>query len=451
MFALSLGILSVLALFSMERYLEYVQYTEDVEKTYRVINAVTTLETLLKDAETDNRGYLLTQDSSFLEPLLHSQAGIKKVYAQVRVLTGESQHQQQRAAYLNILIQDMLDAMRHTRLMYLHNSEAYSNNLRLSKKKMDECREMLGEMKQEELDVLKHRRASKYFYEARAPEFMTGLFAFTAITFTICFVIIVRELRTTRKYQKELEHRLLELHQFNAELEQIAYISSHDLQEPLRKISTFTDRLIMKHSPNLTEEGKQVLSRLSKASLRMRGLVEDLANYTSLVQVNATKQPVNLTEVVTSAAKELELTSPEKMVQLFCDHLPVIKGFKDQLQLLFKALIDNSIKFSKPGVMPRVHVYGNPATQDDLNAFNLPASTSYIKVTLRDNGIGFENEFAEKMFKLFQRLHAQASGYEGKGIGLAIVKRVMANHNGLVFAKGFVMNGAEFILFFPQG
>ena len=450
LFALSLVILAALAVFSLDRYRDYVQYTEDVEKTYRVLNSITTLETLLKDAETGNRGYLLTSDSAFLEPLETATKEMKDVYLQVRKLTAASQDQQQRIAYLNILIQDMLTSMWHTRMMFLYNKEAYHHNMRLAKEKMDACREMLSEMKQQEVATLRSRDKSKHFYQARAPEFLIGLFSFTALALIVSFVVIVRELSAKRSYQQKLERNLIELRQSNAELEQIAYISSHDLQEPLRKISTFTDHLIVKHAEMLNSNGRQMLARLSKAALRMRGLVEDLASYTSLVQFTEERHSVDVAGIATEAARELELATPDKIVQLFCDSIPVVKGFPHQLHSAFRALIDNSIKFSQPGVMPRVHIYGNAATADDIRAFELPISVQFIKVTIRDNGIGFENEFSERMFMLFQRLHTEEAGFDGKGIGLAIVKRVMANHNGYVFAKRFVSQGAEFNLFFPE-
>jgi light-regulated signal transduction histidine kinase (bacteriophytochrome) len=182
----------------------------------------------------------------------------------------------------------------------------------------------------------------------------------------------------------------------------------------------------------------------------MRELVEDLANYISLVQVYDKKQEVDLKKMIDHLVHENLSRIQQKNAQVLRDKLPLLYAYPSQLQLLFKALIDNSIKFSQPDVPPHIHIYGNYATIDDLKVFNINTpAIRYIKITLRDNGIGFDNEFAERMFGIFQRLHTQDSAYSGKGIGLAIVKRVITNHSGYVFAKGFPGAGAEFTLFFP--
>lgn len=451
LFFISLAVLTGLSFVFLKSYSTYVQYTADVEKTYRLITEITTLESLLKDMETGNRGYLLTQDSSFLLPLLKAENQIKNSLREVGQLTSDNENQLKRTHQLNILIQSMKQAMDHTRLMFLYNNDVYRKNLEISKKKMDECRDVFSSMKKEELDLLTVRNKNKYFYESAAPEYLTLVFSFSAVAFMISCIVIIREFRSRKKYQNELELKLNELHHANAELEQITFVASHDLQEPLRKINTFTDRLALKHAPHLDEEGKSVIERISYSSNRMRGLVEDLANYTSLIQMNEKKQDINPGEVITDVVSEYAAQIELKKAQVFWDKLPSIPAYPDQLHLLFRALIDNSLKFSQDHLPPRIHIYGNPATPEDLNAFQISASsTKFIKLTFRDNGIGFDNEFSEKMFGIFQRLHNQNSEYEGKGIGLAIVRRVMANHNGYVFAHGFLMTGAEFILFFPM-
>jgi signal transduction histidine kinase len=167
------------------------------------------------------------------------------------------------------------------------------------------------------------------------------------------------------------------------------------------------------------------------------------------VQLSENKRKIDLGETIQEVVDLLKEQIQSKNAQVFWDNLPTITGYPNQVLSLFRSLIDNSIKFSQSAIPPRIHIYGNPATMEELTAFHINTTERFIKVTLRDNGIGFDNEFAGKMFGIFQRLHTQYSEYEGKGIGLAIVKRVMTNHKGFVFANGFPMTGAEFILFFP--
>ena len=449
LFFFSIVVLAALSFVFLQRYSSYIRYTADVEKTYKLITEITMLESLIKDTETGNRGYLLTQDSSFLEPLLLAEDKIKRSINDIGKLTSDNPNQLNRINHLNILIQSKAEAMRHTRLMFLYNKEAFSKNFRISKAKMDECRVVFREMKEEELSLLASRSRNKYFYESATPGYLTRLFAFSALTLIISCIVIIREFRSKKKYQNELELKLYELHQSNAELEQITFVASHDLQEPLRKINTFTDRLALKHAQYLDEEGQSVIQRISYSSNRMRGLVEDLASYTSLVQLTESRRKIDLSETMKEVVEMLAEQTQSKNAQVFWDNLPSIHGYPNQVVSLFKALIDNSIKFSQPAIPPRIHIYGNPSNTEELTAFHLNTNTKYIKIILRDNGIGFDNEFAEKMFGIFQRLHTQYSEYDGKGIGLAIVKRVMTNHNGFVFAHGFPMTGAEFILFFP--
>lgn len=450
LFFISLSILGLLSFTVLDRYNTYVKYTNDVEKTYRTITEITTLESLLKDVETSNRGFLLTRDSTFLTPLLEAEEEIKSSLINIRSLTAGNYMQQKRINKLNLLIADKKAAIHHTLLMFLYNKEVYRKNLLISKDKMDQCRNVIHEMINEESRLLVHRHENKYLYESRASDYMTVPFIFSGFTFIVSCIAIIREFRSKKKYQKELELKLQQLHQSNAELEQITFVASHDLQEPLRKINSFTDRLVMKHAQYLNEEGKTVINRISYSSNRMRGLVEDLANYISLVQINEKKQTTDLRHVVAKVLRDIKDSVEEKNTEVFFDMLPTVIGYPQQLQLLFRALIDNSIKFSQAGKSPHIHIYGNPASTEEMRAFGIINKGRYIKVTLRDNGIGFDNEFASRMFGIFQRLHTQASEYEGKGIGLAIVKRVITNHNGFVFANGYPMMGAEFTLFFPM-
>jgi CHASE3 domain sensor protein/nitrogen-specific signal transduction histidine kinase len=447
---LSLGILGVLSFLSLNRYSSYVKFSTDVEKTHSVINAIIKLESLLKDAETGNRGFLLTNDTTFLEPYLKAEKKISAMTTDLRQLLSDNEDQERRISYLSILIKEKFELMTLSRSTQLFEHKVDTVSLLEGKKKMDQCRVIVEEMQLSELKLLDERTQTKFFYEANTAKYITRLFIFCGMVFIICCLVIIRDFRMKKNYEEELELKIFELHQSNTELEQIAYIASHDLQEPLRKINTFTDRLLLKHTQNLNEEGKNVISRISYASNRMRGLVEDLANYISLIKVNERRQTVEIKEILKAILVDMEKVIEEKKVQVVWNNLPSIKGYPRQIQLMFKALIDNSIKFSHDQLAPLVHIYGHAASAEEIKFFGLKnASSKYVKITLRDNGIGFDNEFSDRMFKIFQRLHTQYSQYGGKGIGLAIVKRVVSNHNGYVFARGFPQEGAEFTIFFP--
>ena len=180
----------------------------------------------------------------------------------------------------------------------------------------------------------------------------------------------------------------------------------------------------------------------------MRDLIEDLANYTNLVKRNEVKRNVDLNVVIDAVIKQFHSEIEEKQATVTFDNLPTIKGYSQQLLLLFEALVSNGLKFSQEHLSPVIVISSSQASPDELILIKR-TSNRFIQITVKDNGIGFDNEFAEKVFGIFQRLHNQHSEYGGKGVGLAIVKRVMANHNGYVLAKGKLLEGAEFRLLFP--
>lgn len=263
----------------------------------------------------------------------------------------------------------------------------------------------------------------------------------------VSFYFINREVRIRAKYQSELEKKLLELNRSNSELEQFAYIASHDLQEPLRKIRTFTDKLVFQHSSELPEDTRMVISRIEASARRMQELIQDMINFTGLINREELMRQVDLNEVVTRVLADFIEQSQALHAVVVWDALPIIKGNEKQLLLLFKSLIDNAFKFSKSGEPPSIKIsYQAVAGTKEDEHLNEKA---YHKITFEDKGIGFNNEFAEKIFIIFQRLHTQQSGYRGKGIGLAIAQRIITNHNGIIMARGLENDGAAFIMYFP--
>ncbi len=183
---------------------------------------------------------------------------------------------------------------------------------------------------------------------------------------------------------------------------------------------------------------------------RMQGLIEELVSYTGLVNIKEALQKLNLNSIIDAVKKSLSELIVSKKVSIYSTELPFINGYNKQLNLLFYHIIFNAIKFSIEGVDPVLRItYAiierNRMSVVDRNLLN----EDYLQISISDNGIGFENEFAIKIFNIFQRLHTQSSNYEGKGIGLAICRRVMFNHNGIITAEGIRDGGATFYLYFP--
>jgi light-regulated signal transduction histidine kinase (bacteriophytochrome) len=183
----------------------------------------------------------------------------------------------------------------------------------------------------------------------------------------------------------------------------------------------------------------------------MQQLIADLSSFTSLAAAEGTMATVDLNKIVLDVQQELTSVIEKKNPKIKISALPVLKGYPDQLHLLFRELLDNALKFSQENIDPIITITANQVRGDQLEIVNAEKydQKSFIVINIYDNGIGFENEYDKKIFILFQRLHSQDSPYEGRGIGLAICQRIMSNHNGFIAANGEVDSGATFRLYFP--
>jgi signal transduction histidine kinase len=440
-FVLSLIITLFLSYLLYESYIRSNEQNRRIEHAYKVVLQTSALEKFIKEAETGQRGYLLTNDSSFLDPYLSIRNDIKPGYDSLKRLTSDNIHQQQLLNRAGLLMNKLIDHFQHS--VYLRSR----SSLMETKGYMNELRKVFKEIEQDEMDLVK--RYSVNQYATAMPRYFSAIFLFSAIIIFVSFAIILKEYRQRVKYQKQLEQKVLEVNAYNVELEQIAFATSHDLQEPLRRIRTFSDRLLWKYRDQLNEDGQMILSRIDHSARRMQGLIEDLMNFANLVRGGEQLSVVDANKLMESAVEYLKQEIELKRATIHIGQLPDITGFEKQLFLMFKSLIDNAIKFSKPGIPPVVTIQCVQTTGEELVHIdkNL-GKKQFIRISVQDNGIGFSNEFSQKIFLIFQRLHSEAE-YEGKGIGLAIVERVMTNHNGYVLASAQVDKGALFNLYFP--
>ncbi|WP_165958269.1 PAS domain S-box protein [Segetibacter sp. 3557_3] len=262
---------------------------------------------------------------------------------------------------------------------------------------------------------------------------------------------IFTDVTSIKVSQLEQERMLQELKRSNANLEDFAYAASHDLKEPIRKIRFFADRLNNKLSGKLAEEDQHYLMRMDRATERMQLLVDDLLEYSHVSTDNNYVEEIDLGKKLSKVLEDLELEVSRRNASIIVGPLPLIKGHRRQIQQLFQNLITNALKFSKPGVQPEILISASIISGEELitlNAATTPANKAYHQISIVDNGIGFEQEYAERIFKMFQRLHGKAA-YEGTGIGLAIVRKVVNNHNGFITAESSPGNGARFTVYLP--
>jgi signal transduction histidine kinase len=251
--------------------------------------------------------------------------------------------------------------------------------------------------------------------------------------------------------RKEMERTILQntlqLEQSNSSLEEFAYVASHDLKEPLRKISTFGDRMLASQSDNLNDEGRMYLKKIIDASQRMQTMITDLLSI-SMISGNRSFEPYSLQKILEETLQTLEHKIEQQNAMVTSSSLPELNIVPSQFRQLFLNLLSNSLKFIRPDVQPVITISYNLVPQEQLIHYQLSAAPFYHKIVFSDNGIGFENEFAGKIFTIFQRLHGR-SEYEGSGIGLAICKKIVTHHGGIIYAESELGKGATFTIILP--
>jgi signal transduction histidine kinase len=258
-----------------------------------------------------------------------------------------------------------------------------------------------------------------------------------------------KELKEAQKqllrYQKKLEEKVFELNKSNHDLEQFAYIASHDLQEPLRKISTFSG-LLKRHMDN-KERVLNYLDKIDVSSTRMSSLIRDVLNYSRLRKADNNFEDVNLQDTINNVMVDMELMIEEKKAVITTSGLPHLNAVPQQLHQLFYNLLSNALKFNNG--IPRISISCTPLSSSDIkNIPELHSGVKYVELICSDNGIGFEEQYSRQVFTIFKRLHSRDS-YAGTGIGLALCKKIVENHHGVISAQSELGKGTAFRIILP--
>ncbi len=268
------------------------------------------------------------------------------------------------------------------------------------------------------------------------------------------------EIHDQRLLSEELEHRVYErtqeleeannnLERTNNELQQFAYVASHDLQEPLRKILTFSNRLKERDANALSASGKEYVEKIRSSSDRMRLLIDDLLNFSRISRYDKKFVLTDLNKVVDEVLDDFDLLVQEKNAIVQVEKLPVLQAIPLQMNQLFHNLLSNALKFTSPGRAPLIHISFKKLPPEDLKKYpKLEPSVEYYIIDLRDNGIGFPQEFADQVFVIFQRLNEKEQ-YPGTGIGLALCRKIVRNHRGEIYAESSEGSGSVFHVILP--
>ncbi|MDQ8012574.1 MAG: PAS domain S-box protein [Flavobacterium nitrogenifigens] len=246
----------------------------------------------------------------------------------------------------------------------------------------------------------------------------------------------------------ELEQKNNELEEMNKELQSFAYISSHDLQEPLRKIQTFASQIIEKEAENLSENGKDKFKRMQNAAQRMQTLINDLLAYSRTNIQERIFIKTDLNQIINEVKEDLTEELEQKSAVIKIEQTSEVDIIPFQFKQLLYNLISNSLKFSNPDIPIIIKITSEIALGKNLTEEKLIPAKKYCHIEISDNGIGFEAQYNKKIFEVFQRLHGR-DRYNGTGIGLAIVKKIIENHNGIITASGIQNQGASFNIYIP--
>lgn len=438
-------------------FYSYTQYGKDagrVRHTHDVISALETTLSLLKDVETGSRGYVITNDSAYLEPYLTALRLLPAQLNKVRTLVADNPAQSRQATLLARLVGEKVAITKlraETKLTDVRRGRSYTAE---GKRRMDHLRRHVAAMvgAERSLMAIRNQQANRSFRHTLF--LILGLSLLTFVALAVSYHQLTQELARRqetedqlRGYEARLREQIRQLEASNEELERFAFVASHDLQEPLRKIQSFATLVTDRYGNLFNAESQVFMDKIIHSAERMSKLIKDLLNFSRLSSNREDFKPVRLDTVVQRILDDQELRIKGLNVRVEVGPLPMIQGVASQLEHLFGNLISNALKFLRSDVPPLLRIAAKPV---DGGAYDvLIAGRRYFEITVEDNGIGFDEKYLDHIFKVFQRLHGK-SEFNGTGIGLAICKRVVVYHRGLITARSRPNQGTTFIVVLPE-
>lgn len=440
--------------------------------TNQVINSINTLHLAVLRTESGQRGFLLADRERYLVDYEKTLDKVNNIIEQVEANAIRSDFTEQEVRLQQLVdlskakLSELIETVELTRQGRKDEAIAIFQSdvgLELYREFENVFADIVGqeyELQQQHINSLLKLRSDSVT-NLIISSLTTGLLVISI------FVLLRMNIRETIRHRRELQqHNLVlesrvkertvelqvyaeELSRSNRELEDFAFVASHDLQEPLRKIRAFGNRISTGYGDALDERGQDFLRRMLNAAERMSMLISDLLSFSRVTTRGKDFEETDLNEMVRSVLEDLEITIEESQANIEIDTLPVMKADASQMNQLFLNLLSNALKFTKPDQPPHITLRYEAIDDNEAETLHLLPGLSWFKLTLQDNGIGFEQTFAEKIFAPFQRLHGR-SEYKGTGIGLAVCRRIIERHNGTIEAFSEPGQGAKFELFLPE-
>lgn len=437
-----------------------------INNTLLTINLIKDLDTELAAAESSQRGYLLTEDPDYLQPYHKTLIIVDDLLVRLGESTSELPQQAIRFESLYIYVRQKIREMQ--RIVALTNRDEIRAAIRQVKtdegiELMRAISQLLEEMENEEFILLEKNKAfaaeNREFIQmalmlANGIGLLLSLSAFYAVyrnsnkVAGLNSALAVANAGLEEKVGVRTQALLQfseELQRSNRELEEFAFVASHDLQEPLRKIRAFGDRLQQKYSSQLGDTGCDYVVRMQAASERMSALIDDLLSFSRVTTQQRPFISIDLNDVMRGVMDDLDYAIEETSAQIHIDPLPRIDADPSQIAQVFMNLIANSLKFHLPDVRPIITV----TSEINVTSPIVDDGRAWCCLHFADQGIGFEPQYAERVFSLFQRLHGRGE-YSGTGIGLALCRKIIERHGGTIVAQSEPGEGAVFTIYLPM-
>ncbi len=433
-----------------------------LDKAYGINARIDKIYSIMKDAENQQRGYLITNRSDFLKTYDLTKKEINLEYDVLYSILKNEKEQKENLIILRIEIDLKMNILEKGKKYFAIGTIKEDSLMRIIAKGdfiMDRTRETVNKMKKIEYKRFSHLRENT-FTKSELSIFIIALTSGISILLLISILVALKREHNSKtlveekllESEKLLQQQVHMLNLSNKELEQFAYVASHDLEEPLRKISSFSEKIHLKLNDYPDEEVIDCLKRLNTSVARMKILINDLLNYSRVTRLLDINENINLNTTFKLILEDLGVTIASKKAEVNIKPLDEINGNNTQIKQLFQNLVSNALKFSNKAV-PKINVTAKYLNDEELKLTNWitdfnPKHKKYYCIFVKDNGIGFELQYLKQIFIIFQRLHGR-SEYEGTGIGLAICKRIVENHEGFITAESEVGKGTTFIVGLP--